>query len=542
MLDYPKAENNKNTITKIVGNNWELILFFFVIFGLVARIFIRFEPLNHFANDDSSVFLYVGRSILNGQVPYLNTWDHKGPLLYYIDAFGLWIFGLWGVWIVEFLLIFAGLYIAHLSGRKLLGSIPSFIGIIAGYYLLNLFMAGNITEEYSIIFALLTFGLYFLYNQNTLKKLSLWGIGFLFMCTFLIRPNNIGFQFATILSMVIIDIIQKDIKGLLEKIYWIGLGMVTLLVPFLIYFGNNHALDAFYDQAFRYNFIYIENSQTNINYSNFLSPPINYLLYLTVVSYVIVLMSSRKITTSLHFFENRFVLLLLLAFPLEFFLSQISGRGYNHYYLTWAPYIIFAIGFSVNKTFHILSFPKRINKVLFLLIAIACFLVWPPSQMLREYTNIGKYFIYNRANGIEKNHPLIDYIHDNTDPEDKVLLWGFGRWLTYLIDRESPSRYVYQFALNTPGYTTDEMVDEFTHALKVKKPKFIIEAINYFIPLDSNQLLSYGGYVHPEYIEIIKFIEKNYHIVKTNYYFDGQHKEDKWIKVWMLNTPVESTP
>jgi hypothetical protein len=542
MLDYLKIESNKLMTKKMVGNNWELILVFVVVFGLVARIFIRFEPLDHFPNDDSSIFLYIGRSILNGQVPYLDVWDHKGPLLYYIDAFGLWIFGLWGVWIIEFVLMLAGLYIAYLSGRKLLGVVPSFVGIIAGYYLLNLFMAGNITEEYSIIFALLTFGLYFLYNQNESQKLPLWGIGFLFMCTFLIRPNNIGFQFAVILSMAIIDTIQKDIKGLLEKVYWIGLGMLTLLVPFLIYFGFNHALDAFYDQAFRYNFIYIENSQTGINYSKLLSSPINFLLYLTVASYGIVLMSSRKIMTSPHFSENRFVLLLLLAFPLEFFLSQISGRGYNHYYLTWAPYLIFAISFSVSKIFHILPLPRKMNKVLLLLIIIACFLVWPPSQMLREYANIGKYFIYNRANGIEKNHPLIDYIHDNTGPHDKVLLWGFGRWLTYLIDRESPSRYVYQFALTTPGYTTDEMVVQFARNLEYERPKFIIEAINYFIPLSSNELLTYKGYVNPAYIDIVKFIEENYHVVKSNYYFDGQHKEDKWIKVWMLNTPEENIP
>lgn len=527
---------------KMVENNLELVLGLLFIFFMVARIFIRFEPLDYFPNDDSSVFLYIGRGILNGQMPYLDAWDHKGPLLYYINAFGLWILGLWGVWILEFILIFIGLCSAYLSGRILLGAVPSFVGIIAGYYLLNLFMAGNITEEYSSTFALLTFGLYFLYFQNTSQRLSLLGIGFLFVCTFLIRPNNIGFQSAIILSMGIVDIIQKDLPNLWKKFCWIGLGMLILMVPFLAYFRFNHALGAFYDQAFHYNFIYIGNSQRDINYDKFLSPPFNFLFYIAIGSYGIVLYWGRKIMTAIQFLENRFVLLLFLAFPLEIFLSQISGRGYNHYYLTWTPYLIFAIGFSVSRIFRAFPLSGKINKVLFLLIIIACFIAWSPFQMLREYASIGRYFIYNRANGIEKNHPLVDYIHDNTDPKDKVLRWGFGRWLTYLIDRESPSRYVYQFALATPGYTTDEMVSEFSHALEIERPKFIIETINYFIPLNSLQLLSYGGYVHPEYIGIIKFVEKNYHVVKLKYYFDGQLKEDKFIKVWMLNSPVENNP
>lgn len=527
---------------KTVENNLEIILGFLFIFWQVARIFIRFEPLDYFPNDDSAVFLYVGRSILNGQVPYLDVWDHKGPLLYYINAFGLWIFGLWGVWILEFVLIFLGLYAAYLSGRKLLGAVPSFVGIIAGCYLLDLFMAGNITEEYSVSFALLTFGLYFLYFQNISQKLTLLGIGFLFMCTLLVRPNNIGFQSAIILSMGIADIIQRDMHNLWKKICWIGLGMLILLVPFLIYFGFNHALGDFYDQAFHYNFIYIETSRANLSFDKFLSPPISFFFYIAMASYGVVLFWGRKIMTAIQLVENRFLLLLFLAFPIEFFLSSISGRDYDHYYITWAPFLIFAPGFFVSRIIHAVPLLRRMNKVLLFPILVVCFLAWPPLQMLRGYASIGSYFLYNRANGVEKNHGLIDYIHDNTDPQDKVLLWGFGRWLTYLIDRESPSRYVYQFALVTPGYTTDEMVDEFAHDLKFEKPKFIIETINYFVPLNSNQLLSYDSYVHLEYVDIVKFVEENYHVVKSNFYFDGQFKEDKWIKVWMLNTPVENNP
>src|SRR5215212_5827918 len=48
---------------------------------------------------DSGVFLYLGLRFLNGDIPYRDVWDHKPPLIYFVDALGLIItpHALWGV-------------------------------------------------------------------------------------------------------------------------------------------------------------------------------------------------------------------------------------------------------------------------------------------------------------------------------------------------------------------------------------------------------------------------------------------------------------
>ena len=38
---------------------------------------------------DSGVFLYIGWRFLNGDIPYRDVWDHKPPLIYFVDALGL---------------------------------------------------------------------------------------------------------------------------------------------------------------------------------------------------------------------------------------------------------------------------------------------------------------------------------------------------------------------------------------------------------------------------------------------------------------------
>jgi hypothetical protein len=527
-----EIKTNKN----LLGVNLEFAVAFLFIVWQVANIFIRFEPLNNFPNDDSAVFLYIGRGILKGQVPYLDIWDHKGPLLYFIDALGIWIYGLWGVWIIQFILTIVGLFIAYLALRKEMGSVAALIGVLSGYYLLDLFSAGNITEEYSSVFALLAFGLFILYTHGYAQKAVVFWMGALLMCTFLTRPNNIGFQFAIILALGATDILNKDIHALRKKIIEFGIGMLVVLVPFLFYFWLNNALDNFFDQAYRYNLVYVETSQAGSNFIKFLHPPFRLITFIAITSYGAVLLNVRKIFNREKSLkdENAMLLLLLSAFPIEFFLSNISGRGYNHYYLTWIPYFVVASGYLASQVLRALPLSDEKNKFLLPIIVLGYLLIYPPQKIFIAYMDIGNHFVYERSNGIEKNHPVSDFIHDNTTAQEKVLRWGFGRWLNYAIERDSPSQYLYQFALATPEYTTDEMVNEFSRQVIQGKPKFIIESINYFIPLDSEKLASYDGYVHPEYYEIIRFVEENYVVVKLKFYAKGQNKEDKWIKIWML--------
>src|ERR1044071_9246058 len=57
---------------------------------------------------DSGVFLYVGWRLLNGDIPYRDVWDHKPPLIYFVDALGIALTpgSLWGIWILQLFFIF----------------------------------------------------------------------------------------------------------------------------------------------------------------------------------------------------------------------------------------------------------------------------------------------------------------------------------------------------------------------------------------------------------------------------------------------------
>lgn len=51
---------------------------------------------------DSSVFKYVALVMSKGGMPYKDTFDHKGPVLYLLNLLGMQFGYMRGIWIVEF--------------------------------------------------------------------------------------------------------------------------------------------------------------------------------------------------------------------------------------------------------------------------------------------------------------------------------------------------------------------------------------------------------------------------------------------------------
>jgi 4-amino-4-deoxy-L-arabinose transferase-like glycosyltransferase len=97
-----------------------------------------------FPDRDSGVFAYIGRRILNGDLPYRDVWDHKPPLIFYLNALGLKIApdSLWGIWLLSVILLAVAIFcslkllsrlfnseIALVSTVIAMGGIPVLLGL-----------------------------------------------------------------------------------------------------------------------------------------------------------------------------------------------------------------------------------------------------------------------------------------------------------------------------------------------------------------------------------------------------------------------------
>ncbi|MBQ6508741.1 MAG: hypothetical protein IJI07_04635, partial [Flexilinea sp.] len=75
-------------------------------------LFAAYFPLrtNYYPSHDYSIFAYIGQQILRGKMPYTELWDHKPPVIFYLNALGLKLAGgsLLGIWLLEFAAFFLG--------------------------------------------------------------------------------------------------------------------------------------------------------------------------------------------------------------------------------------------------------------------------------------------------------------------------------------------------------------------------------------------------------------------------------------------------
>ena len=160
---------------------------------------------------DSAAFQYVGQTIRDGGMPYRDTFDHKGPFVYLINALGLSINEQVGVWIVELaflLLTFVFAYeLARLFGG---GKRLSIVAVLAcSCSLVYYFQGGNLVEEYAclgIIVSLYVFAKYFIRGAVHWYDLCMCGASFAFVC--LLRINMVAI-WAVMCVGVLIYCLQK---------------------------------------------------------------------------------------------------------------------------------------------------------------------------------------------------------------------------------------------------------------------------------------------------------------------------------------------
>lgn len=461
-------------------------------------------PLFHFPGRDSGVFLYSGHQILSGNIPYKDFWDHKPPLIFYINAIGL-ILGagtIWGVWILEIIfLILTGIFSFKLL-NYLFNKNFAFIGTILWLLYLNTIIeGGNLTTEYALP---LQFGIFLLFyrgysNQfNDVKRspkkefFLFFLIGILSSLLFLLKPNLIAIFFGIFLLLLISNNIQKQIK--LHKNVYMVLGLLTgSILPILIfsfYFFINNAFFDFVNAVIVYNLLYSSETSIPLKFYSIYAG-FYYLLPLSIIAFFgwIFLFYNifYRVKTNTKSFPILFVI--LISFPIEVFLTGYSGRGYPHYFMSWLPYFSILITYFLYSISEISNSTKSRYKLLIILLIIILvffplFMIFKANfYLIKSNTNYIKILSQNSLKNIYQNDTCLDIIENQTSKEDFVLLWGAETVYNYLSNRKSPTKYVYQYPLFNKKYNQNEL-KIFLLEIKKHQPMLIIDtsSTNELIP------------------------------------------------------------
>ena len=183
-----------------------------IIACVVSFVFLTKSPLHPFRNGDistdPSVFKTVAMMMKKGYMPYKDSFDHKGPLLYIINYFGSLIAEYRGVWVFEFIFMCITLWMMYKTARLFCNMAFSTLATVtAATALFEYFQGGNFTEEYAMMFISVSLFIFIDYLQNDrTTNLRIMISGLCLGGTLLLRPNMISLWIVMCIAVLIKNI------------------------------------------------------------------------------------------------------------------------------------------------------------------------------------------------------------------------------------------------------------------------------------------------------------------------------------------------
>lgn len=410
---------------------------------------------------DSSVFRYIGKAVLAGQMPYKDTFDHKGPLLYIINACGLYISDKWGVWLLEFLTIVATFIIMYRIAQLICKPWTSIlITVLCSSLFFAFFEGGNLTEEYAMPFialAIYIFLDYFINQQISNIRLVLCGIGM--GAVLLLRINMIAIWVVMCIGVVVLSLRGHKGRQLLTFSGFFLLGCLMVLLPVMCWLQSGGALQAFFSDYIVF----------NMRYSSFTSKwealRARSSVFIFFSSRALVLLSSLIVLYRAAKKKQAVDCLYIIYLIVCLYFMCVSGQEYAHYGMVLIPGIVYPLA---------LAFQDSASRLDTARIAVAAYLVLilviPPwfsglATATTSFINRGQ----DNISDIDKQ--IATTVQDNSKTSDRILVCGNWNNMYLLSDRLAASIYSYQDPITQVDPTLSR---DFYKGIDAEKPKLIV--------------------------------------------------------------------
>ena len=390
------------------------------------------SPLYPYYNSsDSSIFILIGKGITEGKACYVDLFDHKGPVLFFLEALGWSIGGRTGIWLLECVTIFLS-EIAILGICCQLKAKPLLPIISSAMVLFFTFCHGNLTEDYSLplIYGCLYFAIKYFMSED-LKHPDQYAF-FYGICVGLIafiRINNALIIFSLILGIMIDLIRKRQIKNLVANLAAGLAGMVTIALPICIYFYMQGALYEMLYATFLYNLVYAEESSHLPLWENALF----LVLYAPSIFSVVVFIKQMAQ------YNRQMIMTLLIASGLSL-LMLVYANVYEHYFTLAIPLFTVAVAMAVPHPSLITLLRPREGKTVLLAFLGLIVLAHTGMAAYRAAAPFYKSYLTNIA--YDRYHQMSESAEKIPEEErDSVL--GLGIPVEWYLDMDITPCYKY---------------------------------------------------------------------------------------------------
>lgn len=287
---------------------------------------------------DSGIFQEMGVCLLQGGTPYVDLFDHKGPILWFVQALGLWISPHWGLLMLQSLSLFCTLIIWYKTARMVVDKtgVSIVIALSGLLFLLAFYQRGNLCEEWCLPFISLPIYLYFrgCKKQQPCTQKNSFVIGLCVGVIAMIRLNNTAPIIGFVLWDYIVCVKHKEYKRLWTNIAAICGGVLVVFFGCVLFYLIKASWNGVYEMIYG-TFIF--------NYEYFIAPDgYRYGLKLRNVLPVIGFFMIVLFLCTFGKAHKNSTYSLCISYILSFL--AIGSKGFFHYMMIFIPLFIVTAG------------------------------------------------------------------------------------------------------------------------------------------------------------------------------------------------------
>ncbi|MFL2030455.1 hypothetical protein, partial [Loigolactobacillus zhaoyuanensis] len=406
---------------------------------------------------------------------YSDAFDHKGPLLFYINALGYpTVFGIKLLWIIEIISLFLTLLYIYKTARYFTQSfISHLITLFSGIFIVYVMYLGNLSEEFALPF--ISFSLYaaISYTLGTNNKKYEWLYFYLFgvsgAAVLFLRANMVSLWVCTMILFIVLALYEHKGRMLISRLLIVSSGVLTIIIPITVY---NLIIGTFGDmwyQSFTFNFLYSKEPNPN----RFLDVLLDFihllnefgLFFILIIYLVLIIYRFSNLSVRL----KRVSVLLITITIFNFLTILISKRPYAHYVATEIPMLAVVTASAISLLFS----EKKKNFLqfilaTFLLVSISLNGLIDTKRQVSDLAGIGK---------SPEISNVVSYIKAHSKSTDKIYVHKIDANIYNYSNRDSNSRFFVLPSVNLDHFP--KLENEFIVSMKKNSPKLIVTNKNF---------------------------------------------------------------
>ena len=213
-----------------------------LLFGLA------YLPQYNTITGDKEIYRYIGQVIQKGGVPYRDVFDHKPPLIFFLNYAVLLLGGDWGQWVIDTLLALLATLLFFQLGKKYKLPYPWLLPLLFNLMLRDFLicLGMGMTREYTTILLLIFFCV--LLGKYRYRYFI---FGLLAGLIFFMQQDQV---LPLIPFFIYAFLPEEDTVPFLTRLLRTAAGFLAIALPILLYFAVHSSLKYFWQDAFVFNF------------------------------------------------------------------------------------------------------------------------------------------------------------------------------------------------------------------------------------------------------------------------------------------------